>query len=200
MKGKLTMTTKRMLLKTALARTILSPALACAARPQSTGPRADYFPNAILETHEGNKVRFYDDVVKGNKIVVFTMMYTVCAKLCPPTTFNLMQVQEMLGERVGHDIFFYSLTLQPEMDTPQALQAYAKQYGIKPGWTLLTGKRSDIEVIRRKLGFYDPDPQADTNLSQHIGMVRIGNEAYDRWSMMPALLTPKQLVNSILRL
>jgi protein SCO1/2 len=163
----------------------------------SNGPRATYFPNAKLETHEGKQVRFYDDVVKGNKVLVFNMMYTVCANICPPTTANLMQVQQMLGSRMGRDIFFYSLTLRPEFDTPQALQAYAKQYGIKPGWTLLTGKRSDMEVIRRKLGFYDRDAQVDANLSQHTGMVRIGNEAHDRWCMMPALLTPRQLVSSI---
>jgi protein SCO1/2 len=194
------MTTKRMFLKTAAAGAALSPALAGATRPELPGPRANYFPNFLLETHEGKKLRFYDDVVRGNKIVVFNMMYTVCANICPPNTANLLQVQEMLGERMGRDIFFYSLTLRPEMDTPNALLAYSKLYGVKPGWSFLTGKPGDMEIIRRKLGFFDRDPQADANLSQHIGMVRIGNEAFDRWSMMPALLTPRQLVNSILRL
>lgn len=175
-------------------------ALACAARPGACGPRADYFPNSVLQTHEGKKLRFYDDVVKGDKIVVFNMMYTVCTNICPPNTANLLRVQEMLGERMGRDVFFYSLTLRPEMDTPQALMAYARQYGVKPGWTLLTGRPGDMEIIRRKLGFFDRDPQADANLAQHTGMVRIGNEAFDRWSMMPALLTPKQLFNSITRL
>jgi protein SCO1/2 len=192
------MTTKRMLLKSAVTGTLFHPALASAAKVETKGPRADYFPNVILETHEGNKVRFYDDIVKGNKIVVFNMMYTVCTNICPPATANLMLVQQMLGDRVGRDVFFYSLTLRPEIDGWQALHAYALQYGMKPGWTLLTGRPADIEVIRRKLGFYDRDPTADTNPSQHTGMVRIGNEAFDRWSMMPALLTSKQLVNSIL--
>jgi protein SCO1/2 len=194
------MTTKRMFLKTAVAAAALPSALASAAQLQARGPRADYFPNAVLETHEGKKVRFYDDVVKGNKVVVFNMMYTVCTNICPPTTANLLQVQEMLGDRMGRDVFFYSLTLRPEMDTPQALQAYSKQYGARRGWTLLTGKRSDMEVIRRKLGFFDRDPEADANLSQHTGMVRMGNEAFDRWTMMPALLTPRQLFNSISKL
>lgn len=31
-------------------------------------------------------------------------------------------------------------------------------------------------------------------------MIRVGNETYDRWSMMPALLPPRQLANSIVRL
>lgn len=191
------MANKRTILKTALAGAALFPALASATRSASAGPRAGYFPNALLQTHDGRQVRFYDDVVKGNKIVVFNMMYTVCANICPPNTANLLQVQTLLGDRVGRDIFFYSLTLRPDMDSPDALRAYAKLYGVKPGWTFLTGARGDMDAIRRKLGFFDRDPRVDSDLSQHTGMIRIGNEAYDRWSMMPAQLTPRQLANSI---
>ena len=194
------MKSKRMLLKTALAAVAGTPLLTAAAKGVSPGPRAGYFPNALLKTHAGKQVRFYDDVVKGNKIVVFNMMYTVCASICPPNTANLLRVQEMLGDRMGRDVFFYSLTLKPEMDTPEALRDYAKLYGVKAGWTFLTGAPADMDAIRRKLGFFDPDPQVDNDLSLHTGMLRMGNEAYDRWSMMPALLTPRQLVNSIIRL
>ena len=194
------MANKRTILKAALTGAGLSPALVSATRPASAGPRAGYFPNALLQTHDGRQVRFYDDVVKGDKIVVFNMMYTVCANICPPNTANLLQVQALLGDRVGRDIFFYSLTLRPDMDGPDALRAYAKLYGVKSGWTFLTGARGDMDAIRRKLGFFDRDPQVDGDLSQHTGMIRIGNEAYDRWSMMPALLTPRQLANSIVRL
>lgn len=193
------MVTKRDLLKAALTGAVCAPSLARAAAA-GAGPRAGYFPNTVVQTQHGQKLRFYDDVVKGNKIVVFNMIYTMCTNICPPSTANLSQVQELLGDRVGRDIFFYSLTLRPEADTPQALLAYARQFGLKPGWTLLTGKPKEMDLIRRKLGFYDRDPEVDKDLSQHTGMVRIGKEAYDRWTMMPALLTPRQLVDSITRL
>jgi protein SCO1/2 len=193
------MNTKRMLLKAAMSSVALHPVLVSAVKPLTPGPRADYFPNAILQTHEGKNVRFYDDVVKGDKVVVINMMYTICTDICPPNTANLMRVQEMLGDRICRDIFMYSLTLQPEIDTPEVLRAYVKLYGIKPGWTFLTGKRNDIELIRRKLGFFDRDAERDAKLSEHTGMVRMGREAFDRWTMMPGLAKPKQLVNSILR-
>ena len=67
------MTNKRIMLKSALAGAALFPALAGAAKP-ARGPRAGYFPNPLLQTHDGRQVRFYDDVVKGEKIVVFNMM------------------------------------------------------------------------------------------------------------------------------
>jgi protein SCO1 len=162
------------------------------------GPRAGYFPNTIVQTHDGRKLRFYDDVVRG-KVVVFNMMYSVCTGICPGNTANLLQVQETLGKRLGTDVFMVSMTLQPEFDTPKALQAYVNSYGIKPGWTFLTGQPKEMDVIRRKLGFFNDDPKIDSDLANHTGMVRIGNETLDRWFMMPALAAPKQLARAILQ-
>lgn len=155
-----------------------------------------YFPNPMLETHDGKRVRFYEDLVKG-RLVVFNMMYASCSNICPPNTANLLQVQQALGAKAGRDVFMYSITLQPEFDSAAALQDYVRKYGIKPGWTFLTGQRKDIDLVRRKLGFFDPDPVVDADLRQHTGMLRIGHDARDRWSMLPALATPRQIVNSI---
>ena len=178
----------------------LSPLLAGAGFARAAaGPRADYFPNLVLQTHEGRKVKFYDDVVSG-KIVVFNMMYTACSGICPGNTANLLQVQQALGSRVGRDIFMYSLTLRPAFDTPSALQAYRAQFGIQPGWTFLTGKPADVDIIRRKLGFFDSDPAVDADISQHTGMVRIGNAVLDRWVMTPALAAPRQIARVILEM
>jgi len=186
----------------ALSAAALMPAAAGARtpiQPGRTGPRAGYFPNAVFETHDGRKVRFYDDVVRG-RLVVFNMMYTACAGICPPNTANLMAVRDALGNRVGRDVHLVSLTLQPETDTPAALAAYARQYGTGPGWTFLTGQRADMEQVRRKLGFYDTDPAEDGRLSRHTGMVAIGNERLDRWCMMPALTPHKMIAHAILNM
>jgi protein SCO1/2 len=194
------MNAKRMLLKTTVAGAMLPLAAGADPRPKQAGRSPDAFPNALLQTHQGNTIHFYDDAVRGNKVVLFNMMYTSCLNICPPNTANLMQVQQLLGDRMGRDVFFYSLTLQPEIDRPPALQAYVSRYGVSPGWTFLTGQRKDIDAIRRKLGFFDPDPEVDAKLAQHTGMVRIGNEARDRWTMMPALLSPARLARSIAEL
>ena len=180
----------------ALVPVLTASAPALAAKP---GPRAGYFPNTLVQTHDGKKLRFYDDVVRG-KVVVFNMMYSVCTGICPGNTANLLQVQQALGDRLGKDVFMVSMTLQPAFDTPKALNDYAKSYGIKPGWTFLTGQPKEMDVIRRKLGFFNDDPKIDADLANHTGMVRIGNEALDRWFMMPALSAPRQIARSILQL
>lgn len=163
------------------------------------GPRASYFPNSRVTTHEGRELRFYDDLMRG-RTVLFNMMYSVCTGICPANTANLLQVQEVLGSRMGKDIFMVSMTLQPEFDTPGALRDYVRRYGIKPGWTFLTGQPREMETLRRKLGFFNKNPALDSDLANHTGMVRIGNEALDRWMMMPALSTPQQIARAALQM
>ncbi len=159
--------------------------------------RKRYFPNIVLTSHEGKTVRFYDDLIK-DKIVMINMMYADCEGVCPGITLNLARVQKALGNRIGRDIFMYSITLKPEKDNPKALKEYAKMHGAKPGWTFLTGDPKDIELLRRKLGFTNPDPTLDADSSQHVGMVRYGNEALQQWAAVPGLADAGWIAESVL--
>ena len=165
------------------------------------GPRANYFPSSIVYDHTGRKLRFYDDVVRG-KVLAFNMMYTACSGICPRNTANLKVVQEALSAHLGKDIFMYSMTLRPELDSPRELREYMDRYEIPAdkGWSFLTGAPSDMDAIRRKLGFYNRDPVIDADLNQHTGMVRMGNEALDRWTMAPATGSHKQIARELLHL
>lgn len=194
------MTSRRNFLQ-AVATGALLPALpagaARAPRNAAESSGGSYFPNVRLHTHDGRQVRFYDDLIHG-KTVMINMVYSVCTNICPPSTATLLEVQRALGPLVGREVFMYSLTLQPEFDTPAALADYARRYGVGSGWTFLTGKRADIDLIRRKLGFFDPDPAIDNDPKQHTGMVRLGSDRLNRWSMVPSLGTPRQIVRSVL--
>jgi len=153
-------------------------------------------PNPVVTTHEGRSVRFYDDLVR-DKVVAISMTYAQCTATCPATMANLVRVQQLLGDRIGRDVFMYSITLFPEVDTPQVLKRYAAQFGVKAGWQFLTGAPADIESLRFALGFYDQDPAVDAIRTQHANMIRIGNAAYERWTMSPGLVRPEQIVSTI---
>lgn len=153
-------------------------------------------PNSLLQTHEGRTVRFYDDLVRG-KLVVINMMYAACTGICPTATSNLRKVQQLLGGRAGRDVFLYSLSLQPQLDSPQVLREYARQQRIGPGWLFLTGAPEAVEQLRYRLGFFDTDPAVDADKNSHTGMLRIGNDAYRRWTMAPALASPRQIMGTI---
>lgn len=158
--------------------------------------RQRYFPNLVLTTHEGKKVQFYDDLVK-DKIVIFNFMYAKCQGICMPITMNLVKVQKLLGDRVGRDIFMYSLTLKPDEDTVSNLAHYAHMHKVGPGWKFLTGSPADMELLRRKLGYVDPDPEVDKDKSNHIGVIKYGNEPLQRWGGCPAMSKASWIVKTI---
>jgi protein SCO1 len=155
-----------------------------------------YFPNVPLITQDGKKVHFYDDLVK-DKIVVISIFYAHCREACPRINRNLEKVQELLGERMGRDIFINSITIKPEEDTPHELKKFAKTFHAGPGWTFVTGHPDDIELLRRSLRFVDPNPERDKDKSRHSGMLRIGNEPYTVWSMAQAQGRPESIVEDI---
>lgn len=151
---------------------------------------ANYFPNVQLTTQDGRTVHFYDDLVKG-KMVVIDLIYTQCMDACPLETARLAQVQRMLGDRVGKEIFFYSISIDPQHDTPQQLREYAEKYHAGPGWLFLTGKKEDIDLISKKLGLYSPpNPR---NRDGHTPAVLLGNEATGQWMRNSATDNPRFL-------
>ncbi|MFI3184704.1 MAG: SCO family protein [Methylococcaceae bacterium] len=154
------------------------------------------FPNVPLITHEGKVLRFYDDLIK-NKTVMINFTYTDCTGICPGMTANLKRVYKEFGERMGKDMFMYSITLKPEHDTPAVLKAYAEMHKIQPGWSFLTGTPANIELLREHLGFKFSDPSLDKDKSQHLGVVKFGIESLERWGMAPALGDAKYLAEYV---
>lgn len=157
---------------------VIGMALLASVSPASANVRWDesYFPNLTLTTDEGVQVQFFDDLLK-DKIVAILFIYTSCPDTCPLETAQMVQVQNILGDRMGKDVFFYSITIDPETDTPEVLADYKKRFGAR--WTHLTGDESDIIEIRRKLGLYIEEIQDGSN-NHNVSMI-IGNQATGRW-------------------
>lgn len=161
------------------------------------GPRAGFFPNVELFTHRGERVRFYDDLIHSRAVLI-NFMYTSCGENCPAQSFNLARVQELVGERLGRDVFMHSISIKPEEDGVAELARYAARYQPRTGWNFLTGNAGDIEVLRRRLGFWERDPEVDRIKTRHTGLFRYGNERYDRWGACPALQSAQQIADSLI--
>lgn len=138
-----------------------------------------WFPNPELTNQDGEKLRFYDDVIKG-KVVALSFIYTKCKDVCPADTAQMLQVQDILGDRVGKDIFFYSISIDPDIDTPEALKAYMHMFGVKPGWQFLTGSKEDVELIQKKLGLISSQASR-VALRDHNTSLMLGNEKLGQW-------------------
>ena len=161
----------------------------------SAGPwGADYFPNVPLTTQDGKVVRFYDDLLKG-KSVAINLIYTHCSASCPLETAKLAQLQKIMGDRVGKDIFFYSISIDPKNDTPEVLKGYMAKYHVGPGWLFLTGKEEDIKLISSKLGLASLTDAA--NRDGHMPSLMIGNEPSGQWMRNSAVDNPRFLAKQI---
>ena len=153
----------------------MAPAGQVAAGPDGTRFSPEYFTNVPVITHEGKTVRFYDDLIKGKR-VVFNFVYLSCKDICPLSTSRMAQVRQRLGDEVGRDVFIYTVTMDPEHDTPELLKEYADAFGAGNGWLFLTGKPEDIKMLRFRLG------DRSRRLSEHRNDLVLGNDLTGDWS------------------
>ena len=131
-----------------------------------------YFTDTILINQNGEKMRFYSDLLKG-KTVIIDSFFATCQGSCLPMNRNLEKVQEALGDRLGKDAYIISISVDPTVDTPPSLKAYAKKLNARPGWFFLTGDKENVDLVLKKLGQFVDDKQDHTNIFI-IGNVRTG--------------------------
>lgn len=180
----------------ALAAALIGAGSQAAAQSKShAGSRwgADYFPDVELTNQFGEPRRFFSDLLE-DKVVLINFMYTSCPDACPLETARLKEVYEILDGRVGDDVFFYSISIDPAIDTPEVMADYAARFGTGAGWEFLTGDAEDIRAIRKKLGMIQPD---ETRLEEHTLSIMIGNQATGQWTRRSPMENPYMLANYV---
>ena len=174
----------------------ISAMLTLGGSPAGAAPKGSpwgegYFPNIELVNQDGKTVRFYDDLIK-DEVVAINFIYTHCGDSCPAQTANLRQVYKLLADRMGKDIFFYSISIDPEHDTPKVLKEYAERFKVGPGWSFLTGSKADTTLLRKKLGLFRDGVEA-SKLGEHNTSFLVGNESTGQWIKRSSFDEPKVL-------
>jgi protein SCO1/2 len=165
---------------------------ACERPARVRGPNADYFPNVALTTHERRQSLFYDDLLAGGRTVLIHCT-SIAQEAAYPVLGNLAAAQSHLGARLGRDVFFYSLAVDPA-DTPEALADLARRCGAGPGWLFLAGEAADVELLRGRLfahnGPHPVGPHGHGVKDCSVGLARYGNESIGLWGACPARANP----------
>lgn len=156
----------------------------------SPSPAEKYFSDVELINQDGQKMRFYSDVLKG-RVVIINTFFATCTSVCPPMNRNLEKIQEFLGDRLGKDAFLVSISVDPEMDTPTRLKEYARRFHARPGWIFLTGKKENLDWALYKLGQYVEKKD------DHSTIVIIGNERTGLWKKAYGLAKPGELIKIV---
>ena len=145
-----------------------------AGRLPTIGPAGEF----RLTTQAGARLGLRD--LRG-KVVAVTFIYTGCTDTCPLLTAKMAALQARLGADFGPRVFFASVTVDPERDTPEVLEHYARAHGANPaGWAFLTGATGEIQDVERRYGVYakrsprgDVDHTFLTSLIDRDGMLRV---------------------------
>jgi len=147
-------------------------------------------PDSWLVDQDGKKVRFYSDLVK-DKVVVINFFFTSCNYVCPMQARSFVRLKERLAGRLGRDIFFISISKDPENDTPEKLSKWAKAHDVSAGWTLVTGEQPVIKKLLRDIAF------EGVGQGMHESLILIGNDRTAIWLSTDGLQLPDELVKSI---
>jgi protein SCO1/2 len=143
-------------------------------------------PDVDLVDQDGNPIHFRSDLVEG-KVVAMNFIFTTCTTICPPMGAHFGQLQKQLGDRLGKDMFLISVSVDPLTDTPERLKAWGKIFGAEPGWTLVTGKKPEVDKLLKSLQVFTPD------FRDHSPIVLIGDARQGNWTRAYGLAPPEQL-------
>ena len=139
-------------------------------------------PRTAVVDQDGRQLEFTELI--ANRTVALNFIYTTCATVCPPMGANFAKLQHELPDNFR----LISLSLDPRMDTPHRLRAWSDKFERGPQWTLLTGKKHEIEKLLKALGVFTPDKQS------HAPILMVGSA--QRWTLTNGLAPP----NTILKL
>jgi protein SCO1/2 len=168
--------------------TFLLLTVAAAARPAPGTIPAPTLPDIMVQTQDGASLPFAD-LIK-DRTVAINFVFTSCTTICPLMGTSFARVQELLGDQ-AKDVALISVSIDPEHDTPAKLTAWSKRFGVRPGWTLITGRKQDIDRLLKSLGVYTPNPLS------HAPVAIIGRESRGVWRRLDGLAPPSRVVSVI---
>jgi protein SCO1/2 len=106
---------------------------------------SDCLPAITLVDQHGHDVTLAS--LKGRPVLI-DFIYTTCPGPCPLMTARMAVVAKLLGPKLGRQVTFVSITIDPEHDQPAELEKYARERGAdEAGWLFLTGTPAQIDRV-----------------------------------------------------
>jgi protein SCO1 len=173
-------------------RSLLSLSLALLMAPLFASPAvAEHprIPDIAVQDQDGRRLSFYSDLVKGHTVAI-DFIFTTCATVCPMLTANFSEVQKELGE-TAHDVRLISISVDPATDTPERLKRFAAQYHAAPGWSFITGDKTEIDRLLGALGV------PVQNKLEHSPAVLIGNDVTGHWQRVSGLASSSVILRTV---
>jgi protein SCO1/2 len=118
------------------------------------------FPAIELTDQEGRPFLLEREFEDGRPLVV-NFFFTSCSTICPVLTASMKDLHVRLGGAQS-DVRLLSITIDPEYDTPEILDLYARAQKASSSWRFLTGDRHDIVRLLKSFDNYRGDKMSHT--------------------------------------
>jgi YVTN family beta-propeller protein len=161
------------------------------ATPVYASGRKMSIPDVAVLDQDGRELHFYRDLIK-DKTVAINFIFTNCTTICPPLAATFARVQKEMGDKVGKDVHFISISVDPLTDTPERLKAWGAKFKAGAGWTFVTGNKEEMDKLLNALG------AAVSKREDHTPAMIIGNDAKGVWTRTYGLAKTGQIVGLIL--
>ena len=185
---------QNLIVDNAVAEAAATNANSTAADTSSNAPesaRKMVIPDVEVLDQNGDALHFYSDLIKG-KSVAINFIFTNCTTICPPLAATFARVQKEMGDKVGKDVHFISISVDPLTDTPERLKAWGSKFKAGAGWTFVTGDKQEMNKLLNALG-------ASVSLREdHSPTVIVGNDLKGVWTRTYGLARPAQLMRLIM--
>ena len=150
-----------------------------------------YFTDLEVVDQNGERKRFYSDVLK-DRVVLINFMFTNCKDACPMATHKMMQVRDLLAESIKDEVWFVSISIDPEQDTPGSMKAFAKKLQVDESrWLFLSGEKQNLEYIVKRLGQYTQEIEA------HSTLMLAGNDRTRHWTRVMPMAPPEGVAQQL---
>lgn len=143
-----------------------------------------FFTDLEVIDQNGNKLRFYSDVLKG-RVVLISFIFTNCEYACPMQAQKLKAARAAMVPAIKDEVWYVTLSVDPERDTPEAMKKFAERQGVDEGrWIFLTGDKKNLEFLVKRLGQHTPD------IESHTTLMLAGNTITKHWTRVMPMVPP----------
>jgi hypothetical protein len=97
----------------------------------------------------------------------------------------------LLADRLGQSVFLISVTIDPARDDVARLKSWGKRYDVQPGWTLVTGKETELNRL------LVPFTGNGAGSEMHMPSTFVGNAKTGVWTSASGVFDPEMLLKAV---
>lgn len=141
-------------------------------------------PHAPLVDHRGRPFDPAAELARPGPVAL-NFIFTTCPGVCPMLSAIMAALADALGPDLAR-VRLWSVTLDPDTDTPQVLADYAALWDAPPSWRFLTGAPAAVNAMRAAFDALDDNKMAHRALT----LARLDG---DRWARHEGPVAPETL-------